>query len=159
MPLTRQKKGEILDGLKKTLKDANSVVFVNFHGLKMPDTFALRRKLREFGVGLKVAKKTLIKKAFEGSGVEGELPELPGEIAVGYGTDALAPAREVYNFGKGKLLAIVGGVFEGKFLGAEKMNELATIPPMEVLYSRLAFLVKSPLSRLAIALSEVAKKK
>jgi len=141
------------------MKDAKTVVFVNFHGLRMPETFALRRKLREAGVALKVAKKTLIKKAFEGMPIGGVLPELPGETAISYGADNLAPAREVFNFSKGKSLQIAGGVFEGKFLDAAAMNEIAQIPPMEILYGKLLFLLQSPAQRLAIALSEIAKTK
>lgn len=159
MALTRTQKGEILEGLKKSVKDAKTVVFVNFHGLRMPETFALRRKLREFSVGFKVSKKTLIRKAFEGVAVTGQMPELPGEIAISYGADNLAPAREIYNFGKGKSLQIAGGVFEGKFLNAAEMLEIAQIPPMEVLYGKLLFLLNSPVQRLAIALSEIAKTK
>jgi len=159
MALTRQKKGEILENLKKIIKEAQTITFVNFHGLKMPDAFLLRRKLRQAGVGLKVAKKTLIKKAFEGSGVEGQLPELPGEVALSYGSDPLAAAREVWNFGKGKILPIVGGVFEGKFVDAAKMNELATIPPKEILTGQLVFLLGFPMRRLVSVLDQIAKKK
>ncbi len=39
------------------------------------------------------------------------------------------------------------------------MMELAMIPTREVLLSKLAFLLKSPMQRLALAVSEVAKKK
>jgi len=78
-----------------------------------------------------------------------------------YGADQIAPAREIYNFQKAHkgLLSILGGIFEGKFVGAEKMMEMATIPNKEVLLSKIAFLLKSPMQRLAIAVNEVTKKK
>ena len=89
------------------------------------------------------------------------MPELPGEVAMVYGTDEIAPAREVYNFQKTHkgLLSILGGIFEGNFVAKEKMIEIATIPSREVLLSKIAFLLKSPMQRLAIAVNEVAKKK
>ena len=68
---------------------------------------------------------------------------------------------EVYNFQKTHkgLLQILGGIFEGKFVSGAYMMELATIPGKDVLLSKLAFLFKSPMQRLALAVNEVAKKK
>ena len=142
------------------VKNSESVVFVNFHGLKAQEETALRWDLRDKDVSYKVARKTLLKRALSGK-AEGVLPELPGEVAMVYGDDQIAPAREVYNFQKTHkgLLNILGGIFEGKFIGAEKMMEIATIPSREVLLSKIAFLLKSPMQRLAIAVNEVAKKK
>jgi len=172
MALLKSKKEEIIKGLEKAIKDSSSLVFVNFHGLKVNDETKLRRSLRDQGVGYKVGRKTLLRRALEGK-AEGEIPELPGEIAVafskdarphdnsGAGGDATSSAREIYNFQKTHkgLLEIIGGIFEGKFLGKEKMTEIAMIPNREVLLSKIAFLLKSPMQRLAIAVNEVVKRK
>ena len=93
--------------------------------------------------------------------VEGTMPELTGEVAIAYGVDEMAPAREVYEFQKkfDKKLSILGGIFEGKFKNQEEMVAIATIPSRDVLLSKIAFLLKSPIQRLAIAVSEVAKTK
>ena len=158
--LKRAKKEEIVKEFEGVAKDSKSIVFLNFHGLNVGDETVLRRELREKGVNYKVGRKTLHRRAFAGR-AEGEMPELPGEVAIAYGEDEMAPAREVYNFGKSRdgILKILGGIFEGKFVGAEKMREIATIPSREVLLSKLAFLLQSPMQRLAIAVSEVAKGK
>ena len=158
--LKRAKKEEIVKEFEGVAKDSKSIVFLNFHGLNVGDETVLRRELREKGVNYKVGRKTLLRRAFAGR-AEGEMPELPGEVAIAYGEDEMAPAREVYNFGKSRdgILKILGGIFEGKFVGAEKMREIATIPSREVLLSKLAFLLQSPMQRLAIAVSEVAKGK
>lgn len=140
------------------VKESKSLVFVNFHGMKVADETMLRSDLRDQGVNYKVSRKTLLKRALEGQ-AEGEIPTLDGEIAIAYSLDETAAPREVYNFQtahKG-ILNIVGGIFEGKFVGAEKMMEIATIPSKEVLLSKLAYLFKSPMQRLAIAMNEVAK--
>ena len=146
--------------VEKMIDDSKSVVFVNFHGLNAVEETSLRRDLRDKDVSYKVARKTLLKRALSGK-AEGVMPELKGEVAMVYGKDQIAPAREVYNFQKTHkgFLSILGGVFEGKFIGAEKMMEMATIPSREVLLSKIAFLLKSPIQRLAIAVNEVAKKK
>lgn len=158
--LKRAKKEDIVKEFQGMAEKARSVVFVNFHGLSVADETKLRRELREQNVNYKVGRKTLLARALAGK-AEGEMPELSGEVAIAYGKDDTAPARGIYNFGaaRGGILKILGGIFEGKFIGAEKMSEIATIPSREVLLSKLAFLLQSPMQRLAIAVSEVAKGK
>src|SRR3989338_356053 len=158
--LTKNKKIEMIKGLDKEVKESKSVVFVNFHGMKVGEETMLRQSLREQGVSYKVSRKTLLKRVLQGK-AEGEMPELSGEVAIAYSKeDQVAPAREIYNFGKihKGILNILGGIFEGKFVGGAYMMELATIPSKEVLLSKLAFLMKSPMQRLALAFSQVAKK-
>ncbi|HEY4478211.1 MAG TPA: 50S ribosomal protein L10 [Candidatus Paceibacterota bacterium] len=158
--LTKAKKEEIVSGLSKGVSGAKSLVIVNFHGLTVANESQLRKNLREQGVTYKVARKTLIKRALDGKAT-GNMPELPGEVAIVYGTDAIAPAREVYNFEKEHkgVMQILGGIFDGKFVDGVFMTEIATIPSREVLLSKIAFLLKSPIQRLAIAVNEVAKSK
>jgi large subunit ribosomal protein L10 len=158
--LQKSKKEEMIKDITKTIKDSKSVVFVNFHGIGATHETALRRDLRKESVGYKVSRKTLLARALKGL-AQGEVPALPGEVAIAYGTDEIAPAREIYNFQKTHkgLLSILGGIFEGKFVDGAYMTELATIPGREVLLSKIAYLLKSPIQRLAIAVSEVAKKK
>ncbi len=160
MALKKSKKEEIVKGLESAVKDSSSLVLVNFHGLKVSEETMLRRELRSQGVGYKVSRKTLLARALSGK-AEGEIPAMPGEVAIAYSKDATAAASGIYNFQKAHklVLGILGGIFEGKFIGAERMMEIATIPSREVLLSKIAYLLKSPIQRLAIAVSEVAKKK
>lgn len=150
----------MIKDLEGVIKGSESLVFVNFHGLKVGDETKLRKELREQGVGYKVSRKTLLARALKGK-AEGEVPELAGEVAIAYSKDATSSPREIYNFQKTHkgMLNILGGIFEGKFVSSAYMTELATIPSREVLLSKLAFLLKSPMQRLAIAVGEVAKKK
>ncbi|MEK9182657.1 MAG: 50S ribosomal protein L10 [Patescibacteria group bacterium] len=158
--LQKSKKEEMIKELEKAVKESASVVFVNFHGLKVGEETVLRRDLRDQGVNYKVSRKTLLARALEGK-AEGAIPELKGEIAIAYSKDQTSGAREVYNFQKTHkgILSILGGIFEGKFVSGERMMEIAMIPSREVLLSKLAFLLKSPVQRLVLALNEVAKTK
>jgi large subunit ribosomal protein L10 len=158
--LKKSKKEEMIKDLKQTFKDSKSVVFVNFHGMKVSDETVLRRELRDQGVGYKVSRKTLLKRALE-KVAEGELPELGGEVAIAYSADETASPREIYNFQKTHkgMINILGGIFNGKFVDGVYMTEIATIPSKEVLLSKIAYLLKSPMQRLAIAVNEVAKTK
>lgn len=161
MAVKKAKKVEILTNLKEIISKKSSLVMVNFHGLNVADTTEMRKGLRDNKVGYLVAKKTLVKKALALGKVGGELPELDGEIALVYGDDQLAPAREVYNFQKKfkDHLQILGGVFEGKFLGKEDMISIASIPPLQVLHGQFVNLINSPIQGLVIALNAVAKQK
>jgi large subunit ribosomal protein L10 len=158
--LQKSKKEEMIKDLEGAIKNSESLVFVNFHGLKVSDETKLRSELREQGVSYRVSRKTLLARALKGK-AEGEIPELAGEVAIAYSKDAISSPREVYNFQKTHkgMLNILGGIFEGKFVSSAYMMELATIPSREVLLSKIAFLLKSPMQRLAIAVGEVAKKK
>jgi len=158
--LKRAQKDEMIKGLEKAALDSKSVVFVNFHGMNVGDETVLRRELRNQGVSYKVSRKTLLRRAFSGK-AEGEIPELPGEVAIAFSPDSITGAREIYNFQKTHkgVLSILGGIFEGKFRDSAFIMDIATIPSREVLLSKFAFLLKSPMQRLAMAMNEVAKSK
>ena len=76
MAITKVKKQEVTEKIADSVKDAASVVFVHFKGLTVGDTSAMRKSLREGGVGYYVAKKTLIRRALADKGYEGTMPEL-----------------------------------------------------------------------------------
>lgn len=160
MAINKAKKGEIVDKLEKALKSAKSLVFVNFHGLKVSDATAMRQALRNEGVSYAVTKKTLTKKVLEGEKFEGAQPELTGELAMAWSEDLIAPARGVYSFQKKfpEGLKILGGVFEGRYMSKAEMEGIATIPETPVLRGMFVNIINSPIQRFAIALNEVAKK-
>ena len=161
MAKTKNQKIEEVKVLSGIVKDAKSVVFVNFDKLQVAEETKLRRALGGSGSSYRVVKKTLLEKAFAGSGVTGEMVEMPGMIAIATSDDSIAPAREVYNFQKDHKdnIKIVGGVFEGRFVGMEEMMSIATIPPFATLQSIFANIINTPRQRYAVVLGEVAKTK
>lgn len=161
MPITLEKKKELVAGLESALKNAKSVVFVKFDKLTVADNNTLRRSLQADGVGYVVAKKTLLKRALSSFGIEGEAPEIPGQIAVAYSTDLLAGASGVFAFQKGhkENVSIVGGVFEGKYMNASEMLSIATIPPMQTLRGMFVNIINSPIQRFASVLDQIAQSK
>lgn len=160
MAITRAKKEEILAKLSEIKDSSDSIVFVNFNGLTVQDTTAMRAQLRSQDVGYFVAKKTLISKAF-GDTFEGDMPTLDGEIALAYSTDAIAPAQNVKEFaGKHKdNLAIVGGVFQGVYKNREEMTEIASIPALPVLRGMFVNVINAPIQGLVLGLNAIAQKK
>ena len=162
MAISKDKKRAILAKLSDAFKEATSVAFVGFNKLTVKDVSQVRGELAKGGVKYYVAKKTLIKRALDERGYEGEIPALPGEVAVAWTTDDVtAPSRGVYEHGK-KLkgaLALLGGVFDGVFMDAEKMAAIATIPSMHVLRGMFVNVINSPIQGLVIALDKIREKK
>lgn len=160
MPINKQKKKEIVEKAEKILKASQSLVFVNFKGLKVTDATQMRKEFKKSNVGFSIIKKTLLDRALSGNKITGEAPSLEGEIAVAYGEDLIAPARETYNFQK-KLkdnLSIVGGVFEGRYMSKEEMLSIATIPSLQTLHAQFVNLINSPIQGLVMALNAIAGK-
>lgn len=161
MAITKEKKQSIVATFSDIVTNAESLAFVRFDKLTVKDAIAFRRQLRAAGVGYKVGKKTLLKRVLNEQGFTGTLPELPGEIAVAYSTDAIAPAREVYEFQKThkENISLVGGIFEKSFKSKEEMMAIATIPSLHTLRGMFVNIINSPIQRFAIALDQIAKKK
>lgn len=157
MAINKAKKQDILVKLEALRDKSESIVFVHYKGLSVANTTAMRKELREKGVGYFVAKKTLMKLAF-GDKFTGTMPELDGEIAVAYSEDAIMPAQSIANFAANfkDNLSIVGGVFQGVFKNQEEMVAIAAIPPLDTLRGMFAQLINSPRQRFAVVLSEVS---
>jgi len=162
MAISKDKKREIVAKLADAFKEASAITFVGFTKFTVADSSKMRRELAKAGVRYFVAKKTLIKRALAERGYTGEIPALPGEVAVAWTTgDVIAPARGVYEYGK-KLkgaLALLGGVFENAFVDAERMTAIAVIPPMLVLRGMFVNVINSPIQGLVIALDKIREQK
>lgn len=148
MPLSKEQKAKILEGLVSDMKEAKAVVFSRFHGLGVKEMDDLRKEMGEQGVKYQVAKKTLLKLAAEESGITG-IPEesMDGPVAVAFSMDdEIAAAKLIYNFSKkNEGLTLLGSIFEGKALSVEETNELAKLPGKEELLAKFVFLLKSPI--------------
>ncbi len=161
MPITLDKKKKLVASLEKSFEKANSIVFVKFDKLGVMDSNILRRKLQSQNVNYSVTKKTLLKRALESKKVEGERPEIEGQIAVAFSEDLMAPSREIFNFSKShkENIKIVGGIFEGKYLNESEMLSIATIPSLQTLRGMFVNLINSPIQRFAVVLDQIAQTK
>ncbi|OGF74019.1 50S ribosomal protein L10 [Candidatus Giovannonibacteria bacterium RIFCSPHIGHO2_02_FULL_46_20] len=161
MVLTKAQKQSVVEKLTSALKGANILVFVNFHGLSVAKAMRLRRVLRQAGAQYTVVKKTLLKRVLDSFGFS-DVPKLEGEIGLIAGFhDATEPPRMVAQFIKKEKegLAILGGVYESKFVGVDMIKHLASIPSRDTLLTQLAFVLHQPVAGLARVLMEVRKNK
>lgn len=138
---------------------AKSVVLVDYRGLTVAEDTAMRNEMRKAGVEYKVVKNRLMARAFAAAGIPGfDVIEGPTAVAVSY-DDAVAPSKIVVDTVKKDKIAVKGGVVEGKVMDANGIKTVATIPAKPVLVAQLLGMLQSPLRGLAVALSEIAKKK
>ena len=153
-------KQPIVDEISAAIKDAQSLVVVDYRGLTVAEDTQLRKNLREAGVSYKVYKNTLVKRAVEGTDFEPISEVLEGPSAFAVSTeDATATARVLAEFAKkAPNLEIKAGVVEGTYYDAEGMKAIAAVPSREVLLSKLLGSLQSPITNLARVLNQIAEK-
>ena len=94
-------KQPIVAAIAEDVKDAQSVVIVDYRGLTVAQDTELRKQLREAGIIYKVCKNTMMKRAFEGTQFEGLAQYLEGPSAMAVSKDdATAAARIICKFAK-----------------------------------------------------------
>ena len=153
-------KKPIVEEISASIKDAQSVVLVDYRGLTVEQDTRLRKELREAGVTYKVYKNTMMNFAFKGTEFESLAPYLEGPSAVAISTtDATAPARILQKFAKtADKLEIKGGVVEGLVYDAAGMAKIAAIPSREELLSKLLGSLQSPITNFARVMNQLAEK-
>lgn len=153
-------KQPIVAEISEAIKEAQSVVLVDYRGLTVEQDTNLRKELREAGVMYKVYKNTMMNFAFKGTDFEGLAPYLEGPSAVAISTtDATAPARILAKVAKdAKALEIKAGVVEGVVYDAQGMQAIASIPSREELISKLLGSIQSPITNFARVMNQLAEK-
>lgn len=145
--MNRIEKTECVAGIEKTIQDSNVIFLMNFEGLKVSDMNNLRRKIKEGEGGIKVVKNTLLKRAISGKDMEGMSNFLVKPTAIAFSKkDPVMLAKTLVQFAKeNPNLKIKGGFVEGQILDSSGVKEISDLPPREVLYSKLLYLMKYPL--------------
>ena len=152
-------KQPVVEEIKENIKDAKSVVLVDYRGLTVDQDTQLRKSMREADVIYKVYKNTLVNRAIQGTEFEGLKDVLEGPSAFAVSTeDATAPARILAKFAKtAPALEIKAGVVEGTFYDAEGMKAIAAVPSRDELLGKLLGSIQSPITNLARVLNQIAE--
>ena len=152
-------KKPIIEEIQSSIKDAKSVVVVDYRGLTVEQDTRLRKTLRENNVTYKVYKNTMINFAIKGTEFESLAPYLEGPTAIAISTeDATAPARAICKFAKeAPKLEVKAGVVEGTMYDAKGIAQVASVPSREELLAKLLGSMKSPISNIARVLNQIAE--
>ena len=153
-------KQPIVQEIAENIKDAQSVVVVDYRGLTVAQDTELRKALREAGITYKVYKNTLVKRAIAGTEFESLTDSLEGPNAFAISTtDATAPARVLAEFAKkAPKLEIKAGVVEGTFFDENGMKAISAIPSRDILLGRLLGSMQSPIANFARVIKQIAEK-
>jgi large subunit ribosomal protein L10 len=160
LSLNRSEKQAVVDEVAALAAKAQTLVMAEYRGITVADMTKLRVAARGAGVDLSVLKNTLARRAVKGTAFETIGDQMTGPLIYGFSVDAVAAAKVVADFAKtNDKLVIRGGSYGGKALDVNGVKQLANIPTKEVLLAQLCGLLKSPISRTAVVLGALAKKK
>ena len=138
--------------LTERLRTSETLLVADYRGLTMPQIDTLRTRLLESGARFSVVKNTLGRRAAEAAGAEALLTLLEGPSAVAFldaDGDMVAAAKALADMAReSKILAIKGGVLQGRPLTADEVQSLATLPPLEVLQSQVLAAIIAPVTAL-----------
>ncbi|MBE6570414.1 MAG: 50S ribosomal protein L10 [Ruminococcaceae bacterium] len=155
-----EQKTAVVEALADKMSHAASGVLVKYQGITVEDDTKLRAALRAAGVEYSVIKNTLIGKACDKVGFEAMKSELEGMNAIAISAeDPIAPAKILKEYAdKIETFEIRGGFLDGAVVDAKVVNELAEIPPKEVLIGKLLGSIQGPLYGLACGLQAIIDK-
>ena len=153
-------KQAIVAQLTEKIQNATAGVLVDYKGITVEEDTALRKECRENDVDYAVVKNTLLRFAFNNTGLS-ELDDLlNGTTSLALCSDPVAPARVMADYAKklnGKF-EIKGGFMDGKAVDLDTINSLAAIPPLPILQAQVLGTMLAPITGLAVVLKQIAEK-
>lgn len=143
-----QQKQEYVEALTEKLNASVAGVVVDYKGITVADDTTLRRKLREAGVEYAVVKNTMLRRAADKAGLSELDSVLEGSTALAISrNDHVAAAKILSEYAeKNKDFSIKAGFVEGKVIGTDEVEELAKMPPKEVLVAKVLGGLNAPIS-------------
>ena len=157
-----ESKKAAVEALSGKIKEATSVVFVDYKGITVAKDAELRKQFREAGVEYSVVKNTLTNFAAKDAGYDFS-KVLNGTTAMAHTTgDPIAPARIAAEFAKKnklKTLGIKGGIVEGSVLSGEQLTGFSELPSKNALVASVLGTFLAPISSLAFVLDQIRMQK
>ncbi|MDX6448737.1 MAG: large subunit ribosomal protein [Gaiellaceae bacterium] len=148
----KEDKERLVSELTERLKSSQTLIVADYRGLTNAEIDALRGKLLEEGARFSVVKNTLTRRAAEAAGADALLALLEGPTAIAFlesGGDPAAVAKALADTARTtRVLAIKGGLLEGRPMSAEEVDTLAKLPPADVVRSQVLGAITAPLTTL-----------
>jgi large subunit ribosomal protein L10 len=151
--MQKEDKERVVAELTERLRSADTLLVADYRGLTMPQIDALRGRLIEHGARLTVVKNTLTRRAAQAAGADVLLALLEGPSAIAFiesDGDPVAVAKALSDSAREtRILTIRGGVMQGRTITGDGVEELAKLPPFDVLRGQVLGAVLAPLSSFA----------
>jgi large subunit ribosomal protein L10 len=151
--MQKEDKERVVAELTEKLRTADTMIVADYRGLTMPQIDALRGQLIEKGARFSVVKNTLTRRAAEAAGAEALLALLEGPSAIAFveaDGDPVAVAKALADSARDtRVLEIKGGVMQGRVITGTDVEELAKLPPVDVLRGQVVGVILAPLNAIA----------
>jgi len=150
--MQKEDKAKVVAELTERLRSADTLIVADYRGLTMPQIDDLRGKLLEHGARFTVVKNTLTRRAAEAAGADALLALLEGPSAIAFieaDGNMVAVAKALADSARDtRVLAIRGGILAGRQISGDEVEELAKLPPLDVLRGQVLAAVIAPLTSL-----------
>ena len=150
--MDKEEKERVVAELTARLRETEALIVTDYRGLTMPQIDSLRERLLEHGARFSVVKNTLTRRAAGEAGVEALLTMLEGPSAIAFirsEGDIVAAAKALSDSAREtRVLVIRGGLMSGRTISSAEVEELAKLPPFDVLRSQVLGAVTAPLTNL-----------
>lgn len=155
-----EQKKEIVAQLSDKVANAKIGVIVDYKGITVEADTKLRKNLREVGVEYKVVKNTYLRFAFEKNNLEELNAQLEGTTAIALWNDDSFEGAKLLAKQAGSLATfnIKGGFMDGKTIDVDTVNDLAKLPPRDVLIAQVLGGLNAPVAAFARVLNSVVEK-
>lgn len=158
--ILKQKEEEVKK-LAEKMQKSSLILLTDYRGINVSDVTELRKNLRNVNGSYSVIKNNITRRALGECKIEGLDEFLAGPTAVITAEESyLDSLKAVYEYSKkNDFYKIKAGVIDGKVVTAEELITLAKLPSREALIAQLAGCLLGNISKLAVALDQVAKQK
>ena len=147
--MQKEDKQKVVADLTDRLKSSETLIVADYRGLTMPQIDDLRTELLKHGAKFTVVKNTLTRRAAEAAGAEALLALLEGPTAIAFletDGDPVAVAKAIGATSREtKVLAVRGGILDGRPITAEEIETLAKLPPLDQLRGQVLGAIAAPL--------------
>ena len=146
-------------------------VVVDYTGITATEADELRTVLAGKDARLEVLRNRVALVALRSAGLDSAARLISGPSAIVSGGDIPGVCKAITGWAKEhQKLVVRGGTLHGRLISSHQVQELADIPPIQVLYAQAAGLIQAPArgiasaiqqihSRIAMALEGIRKKK
>ena len=151
--MLKKEKEQVVERLAERIQSAETLIVADYRGLTNAQMERLRDELLRHGARFSVVKNTLTRRAAEAAGNEALLTLLEGPTAIAFlesGSDPVATAKALSQLARdSRVLAIRGGILEGRVMSSDEVEELAKLPPADVLRGQVLGAIVAPIQAFA----------
>ena len=153
--MDRAAKRELVDSLHDELKSTGVVVVAHNTGMVAAQSAEFRKRVKEAGGSVKVAKNTLAKLAFKDTDADKLMSLIKGPTILAFSKDPIAAAKAAVTYAKGNdKLVILGGAMGKTILDANGVKALAELPSLDELRAKIIGLLNAPATKIARTVKE-----